>query len=401
MVEIAASTEAQRARRKRQQRPWDIVLVGLVLAAAVVALVSFLTPQSSKANSAVHNSVRRMNKPRPVVVEVDDLEHEGAFRKAVTKSCLPAKNTKCGVFIPDPIIDTSQSKVQRVALLAPPGHLSGSLVNRIEKIVSDHNNLPDVVKIQLIQTTHVPPYGYGKSHGYTKLIRLIPEPLLLEVADALSGVLRPGESHTAFTVADVKAALRMMLRFHCRLSHVAAHTALLSVKFMDLFADPMGTTRAIRDFLSPTLGEQRTKQDRSEENGKATDDQDVDAEVAIDDDQASLMDAELAYGSQLLTHIQLHGLDGGRNRTVGRGILDILDHVLLEEFQMTKDLTVWPCPSFWSSNDNGEPLSELARRLAQKLSPNCDDPYNSCFVPRDQCEFQGDALCIEQQKQKS
>jgi hypothetical protein len=401
MVGITSSTESQRARRKRQQRPWDIVLLGLALAAAVVALVSFLSPQSSKPNSAVHNSVRRMNKPRPVVVEVDDLEHEGIFRKAATKSCLPAKNKKCGEYIPDPIIDTSQSKVQRVALLAPPGHLSGSLVNRIERIVKDHNNLPDVVKIQLIQTTHVPPYGYGKTHGYTKMIRLIPEPLLLEVADSLSGLLRPGESHTAFTVADVKAALRMMLRFHCRLSHVAAHSALLSVKFMDLFADPIGTTQVIRDFLSPESAEQRKKQGNREEAGEATDDKDVDAEVAIDDDQASLMDAELAYGSQLLTHIQLHGLDGGRNRTVGQGIMELLDQVLLDEFRKTKDLTVWPCPSFWSSNENGAPLSELAQRLAQKLSPNCDDPYNSCFVPRDQCEFKGDALCIEQQNQKT
>ena len=396
MVGVAASTEAKKPRRKRPQRPWDVLMVGLVMAVAVVAFISFAAPSKHhpQQNSAVHNSVRRMKKPRPVVVEVDDLEHEGLFRKAATKSCLPSKmgKKKCGEYIPDPIIDTPA--VQRVALLAPPGHLSGSLLTRIERIVKEHNQAAkesngSILPIKLIQTTHVPPYGYGKTHGYTKMIRLIPEPLLLEVADAMSGILRPGESHTLFTLSDVKAALRMMLRFHCRLSHVSAHTALLSVKFMDLFADPARITQELRDFLSPGL--------KNPAEGTGEDDK----EVAIDDDQASLMDAELAYGSQLLTHVQQHGLDGGRaNRTVGRSLMDLLDQVLLEEFQKTKDMTVWPCPSFWSSHDSDEPsLSEWAQRLAQQLSPNCDDPYNSCFVPRDQCEFKGDALCTKEQEQ--
>jgi hypothetical protein len=412
MALVAAETRKQQ-RRKHQQRSWDALLAGLVAAVAFVSLMSIFGPtillaghpknnasilinSNDNNNNAVQDSIRRMNKPRPVTVEVDDLDHESLFRK-VTKSCLPIESKKCGEYVPDPIIGTNKPKVQRVAILAPPGDLSGSLMNRVERIVQDHNKVSSkegILSIELVTTSHVPPYGYGKSHGYTKIIRLIPEPLLLEVADALTAVLFPGESHTQFTVSDVKAALRMILRFHCRLSHVAAHTALLSVKFMDLLADPIGTTQIIRNFLSPSTSRPNARAPNGN-NKVDADSNEIAEEFSIDDDQSSLMDAELAYGSQILTHIQLQSLDGGRNRTVGRSIMDVLDQVLLDEFKKTKDMTAWPCLSFWASNDNAEPLSDITKRLAQKLSPNCDDRYNTCFVKRDLCEFNGDALCVE------
>ena len=448
----------------------DVAVLWLVAAGGIVAIISFVgssflmhhmdvvnvpNGKTNKigpltSNSAIQNSLRKMQQQRPTTIEVDDLHHEGLFRKLI-KSCLPydaktytpIKNTKCGTYIPDYIetkntvkdpkvstsdLHTKSKQIQRIAILAPPGDLSGSLINRVRQIVDEYNQLvtssqttiptgENYIPMELIVTSHIPPYGYGKTHGYTKIIRLIPEPLLLEVTDAMTALLRPGESHTLITLLDVQQALRQILRYHCRLNHLSAHTAILSIKFMDLFADPIGMTQQIRTFLYPSslLVSTATQQQQLRRNKDAVpeattdDDQSVAAgegmaleeEKSIDDDQSSLMDAELAYGSQILTSIQQLYLDRGRaNVTVGRSLLDILDSTLVDEFHITNDMSKWPCLSFWDSttsdhdnNNNNNKMSDIVQRLAQKLSPDCHDPYNNCFVRRDQCEFMGDAVC--------
>ena len=462
----------------------DVVVLCFVVAGCVVAMISFLgssvmmhhmdkvndpnyttnksSPLSASTGSAIQNSLRKMQQSRPTAIEVDDLDHEGSFRKLI-KSCLPydtkthtpIKNTKCGTYIPDYIdsettnktnIKPKQTKMQRIAILAPPGDLSGSLINRVVQIVHEYNKIitseaavattttttnthgaEQYLPMELVVTSHIPPYGYGKTHGYTKIIRLIPEPLLLEVTDAITAILRPGETHELVTLTDVQQVLRQVLRYHCRLNHLSAHTAILSIKFMDLFADPIGITQQIRAFLYPSslqralaTSEQQQKQllrnkqgkdtalDAGEEGSTTDDDQSVaagegmalDAEQSIDDDQGSLMDSELAYGSQILTSIQQKHVDhhGRSDVTVGRTLLDILDATLVDEFRITKDMSQWPCLSFWdttsaTTNDTPTTMSDVVQRLAQKLSPDCNDPYNNCFVRRDQCEFVGDAEC--------
>jgi hypothetical protein len=144
---------------------------------------------------------------------------------------------------------------------------------------------------------------------------------------------------------------------------------------MDMLSDPRETTQAIQSFLAPgnTLDE------------KGTDDDTITESVA-DDDQAGLFDAEEKYGTQMLTYIQ----------SVSHVNIDeVLDQVLLEELKKTKNMTVWPCPSFWAAGDESDPLklSPITRRLARALSPDCDAPFASCFVPRDKCEGKGDGLC--------
>jgi hypothetical protein len=235
------------------------------------------------------------------------------------------------------------------------------------------------------------------------------------------------------TLIDVQQVLRQILRYHCRLNHLSAHTAMLSIKFMDLFADPIGMTQQIRAFLYPSSllsivsSEQhplsKRGNDGKNEESETDDDQSaaagegmaIEEEKSIDDDQSSLMDSELAYGSQILTAIQKMYIDRGRsNVTIGRTVLDVLDATLVDEFYITKDMSKWPCLSFWdptptltlnsdranidspSSNQSPPPsttMSDIVQRLARKLSPDCDDPYNTCFVRRDTCEFRGDAEC--------
>jgi hypothetical protein len=313
------------------------------------------------------------SQPELAIIEVEDLAHEELFYNTI-KSCIPAENKKCKEFVPD---NGEAKKVQRVALVSPPGDIALSLHNRMEQVMLQHNHRhsKDSLDIDIITTSHVPPYGYGKTHGLTKLVRLVPQPLTLEVTDALQTILEPGESHKNITLQDLKAATRQILRFHCRISHVSAHTATLSIPFMDLLSDPRETTQAIQSFLAPgdTFGE------------KGTDDERITESVA-DDDQAGLFDAEEKYGTQILTYIQ----------SVSHvNVNEILDQVLLEELKKTKNMTQWPCPSFWAAGDEPDPLklSPITMRLARALSPDCGAPFASCFVPRDKCEEKGDGLC--------
>jgi hypothetical protein len=123
-------------------------------------------------------------------------------------------------------------------------------------------------------------------------------------------------------------------------------------------------------------------------------------EFSLDDDQAGLMDAELAYGSQILTLMQAELTSIAEGNATATDVMSVLDNVLEDEMVLTKDMSVWPCPSFWTAASDHQkddqtviPLSKTLQRLARALSPDCNDPYNTCFVERDKCEFAGDALC--------
>lgn len=309
-------------------------------------------------------------------IEIAELKHENKFQKSI-KSCIPVQNKKCKEFVP--LSKETNEKRQRVGLLSPPGDMSLSLQNRLAHIILQHNqHTEDETPIDLVATTNVPPYGYGKSHGYTKIIRVTPQPLLLQVTDALTASLTPGETHRAIETSDVRAATRMILRWHCRLSHVAAHTAMYSVPLLDFIHDSGAIVKKLEDFVSPHLRNVKQRHRVVEKVG----DDDV-GNAGIDDDETGMMEAEFAYGNQILRDLGI------------TSILQELDKVLQDEIQLTNSFSKWPCPSFW---DHPEPLSDLGMRLARNLSPNCDDPFAQCFVERDKCEFRGDASCEKKKK---
>ena len=267
--------------------------------------------------------------------------------------------------------------MQRIALLTPPGVISSTLFKQLELVAHKHNHRTNKVEndMDVFETTHVPPYGYGKTHGLTKIVRVVPRPLVLEVTDALQSLLGTNEDASDVTLNDLKAGLRQVLRFHCRLSHVAAHTALLSVPFMQMVKEPESIPEMIESFLIPKDTPEPIK------------DSDEDA---ADDDSVTLFDSEEANGARMLSYVQ------EKSPTVN--ILHVLDQVLLEEMKLTKNLTVWPCPGFWASGEPTAPtkLSNFTQRLAKQLSPDCSDPLVSCFVARDKCEAAGDGVCAGQ-----
>jgi len=58
------------------------------------------------------------------------------------------------------------------------------------------------------------------------------------------------DSGAAVVERDVKNVLRLIVRWHCRLSHVAAHTALMSVDVRDVILDAGRVVKELFDLES-------------------------------------------------------------------------------------------------------------------------------------------------------
>jgi hypothetical protein len=190
-----------------------------------------------------------------------------------------------------------------------------------------------------------------------------------------------GETLDSITVDDIKASLRQQIRYHCRLSHVAAHTALWSIPletFFDLSLDDL--IEQIQSFLGLEM-EDILEEMEEKEDGAAEDD------LVPPENLESLFFAMSSYGASILTHAQI---------PLQRSILKELDDVLMEEMRISKNLTAWPCESFWTVGDPAKDpleLSPVVARIAESMSPNCTAPFTSCFVQKDLCEAKGDGKC--------
>jgi hypothetical protein len=208
---------------------------------------------------------------------------------------------------------------------------------------------------------------------------------MLGAADAIRGSLKLGQTQNELTLRDLKAALRQLLRYHCRISHLAAHTAVLTLE-MDLLASaPYVASEGVLNFLNITAVQHGERED-----------EDVDAQEDSDDlgkyyttreqDVLAMSSHVQAFASSLLTWIERHEQVN---------IQEQLQDVLEEELLLSKNFTKWPCGSMWTTGDgpHGTDLSPFARRLAQSLAPDCNGKYTSCPVKGDRCEQVGDVRC--------
>jgi hypothetical protein len=301
------------------------------------------------------------------------LEAEPYFRSTV-RLCMPNLSKKCQTYMPE--------DRQRVAILAPKGDFGNWIFKWASKVIDTKLGSTTNMDIQLV--SHVPPYGYGKTHGWTKIIRILPRSLMLGAADAIRGSLLLGQTQDSLTLRDLKATLRQLLRYHCRISHLAAHTAVLTFD-MDLMSRaPYTASESILSFLNITAIDHGEVEDPDIEQKESSDDrgryfmreQDI---IAKSNDVES-------YAASLLTWIEQHEQVS---------ITKELDIVLREELEISKNFTKWPCESFWTSGDgpNNLALSPFSERVAHSLAPNCKAPFTSCGVKKDQCEQDGDPFC--------
>jgi hypothetical protein len=88
-------------------------------------------------------------------IGTEPLAHEDLFRKTL-KSCLPHENKNCKTFVPE------DSVGERVALIAPPGDMT-RLFFRLMQVVLGRAKKKKKIDMELIHTTHIAPYGYGKT----------------------------------------------------------------------------------------------------------------------------------------------------------------------------------------------------------------------------------------------
>ena len=70
----------------------------------------------------------------------------------------------------------------------------------------------------------------------------------------------------------------------------------------------------------------------------------------------------------------------------------------VNEMSKSKDLTSWPCPSFWDGvdlNSHNNDETTVVSQIASEMTPNCKDgdPYARCTVNKDRCEMKKDAKC--------
>jgi hypothetical protein len=335
---------------------------------------------------------------------------------------------KCAEYIPTD--HTTKQPIQRVALIALPGVMSDMIANHIRILINEYNKKNIILqspKIQFIHTSHIPPYGYGKTHGLTKIIRITTKPIYVQIFDTLSTLLHQQQEHDPITSSsssdhmitmdDVSAILQLILRYHCRLSHVAAHTAIMTISFQDYWSDPSIVLYLLHQFIYHTSTESSSlfydgqqydnnyldwwnHRDNIIHQNLSRSYHDINHNIFIAlremmdqrSLQFSLEDNRDSKKTMLLDMDQnLRGL-----------LLQQLDEILQNEVQRSNHFTKWPCEAFWSAvgnNNNNhtnqqQQVSSFVTRLATLVSPDCHhDPYVTCFVKRDLCEAKGDSIC--------
>jgi hypothetical protein len=269
-------------------------------------------------------------------------DFESTLRSCLGSSCFDEKVN---------LLDNSGKKIDRIGLLSPS--LSGG--ETLMKILNRAVDPKQMSKINLISETNVPAYGYGKNHGWSRIIRLVRN--ILPHAMSLSSIA----SHDEFDIATpivLDLQVRQLIRWHCRLSHVAAHTKMLTIFVDDIILRPAFEIEKIITFLG-------VKVNRNE-LFKTIKEHIVELESEVD---------------------MIPTGPGAINFLIPPNYLNIGLAALEEEMRTTDSLTKWPCKSFneidilyKSKKINKNDKLYLS---ANELAANCSSPYVKCSVPID------------------
>ena len=277
--------------------------------------------------------------------------------------------------------------IQRIAIISPPSIATETFVSTLKNallIFYDFDVKTMNSDLQLVPQTYVPPYGYGKNHGFTKIIRVMNGPLLLDVLGSWVDLNKynKGDDEKLLDIESMKQSLRQIIRWHCRLNHVAAHTTMFNV---NLISETL--VQDMQDIIK-SIVEDPERAHEAKQVKKLHDEQLSRAYRSIEDSQVySLVTSEMDDALKDANVFQRDGRD-----------MKILAKVLKNELDQTNDLKKWPCQSFWDVTDGtmyrSQVMGDFSKELANKLSPKCSNPHTKCTVKRDKCEETGDALCL-------
>lgn len=294
-----------------------------------------------------------------------ELANEQNFTNTI-KHCTSADVHRCNQHLPD----TANPKLQRIAFISTGGKAAEKLYGIVRKaLLIYYGNDESVLdrRFDFVSTTHVPPLGYGKSHGWTKIIRVMYSPLLTETVEAMEASGAKIEMNSKSSKDLVSNGMRQIIRFHCRLSQVAMHT---SVNNIDLSSDMLlhQVVKAI-EIITAEPGDHAMKRGFRQ----------TDRYEKIENYLKDALSEPLSTTSMELKSKML------------RNDLEMLQVVLQDELDSTNGLTKWPCKNLWDI-DNIE-KDNILSTTAAKLAPDCNAPFTTCTIKRDRCEMNGDAKC--------
>ena len=236
------------------------------------------------------------------------------------------------------------TKVDRVGLLAFP-HSGGDHLLHFIGALGERTP-----HIDLTHTTNVPPYGYGKNHGWSRIVRLS--------RDVFDHALELTNATTDPQLLGLQ--VKQIVRWHCRLSHVAAHTKLLTVYVEELVARPAVELEKVLTF------------------------------VGVKYDRPALLRAAPGFAASLAADLAPSAAPGAHPSWPPLPPLAVATMVkaLEDELQHTDNLAAWPCPSFRRLDSHEGPKAQLPVSAATSrlpvppdaLAANCSAPHVTCSV---------------------
>jgi hypothetical protein len=364
MVRAATSLKSRNWNSKRKGSKGIIVMISIVIGLLLTLMFLLLFNVNVSSDNALSTpNVEKFLHASSALT----LENEQRFTSTI-KDC--KRVAKCKQHLPN----EEHPNLQRVAFIStgkgPPEKLYEIFKQAILIYYGNDQQMMDK-EIELVNTQHVPPYGYGKSHGWTKIIRIMHSPLLIETIESLQS------SDETLSLEDIvhspsliiSQGMRQVIRFHCRISHVAAHTFMYN---LDLSSDQF------RNQVSKAIAYVTAEPGH---HPKGSDFRHIDRMENVDAYLDKTLSAPLSN-----TAMQL-------NNIVSDKELKQLEQVLTDELDSTDNLSKWPCKSLWDLDGLEKDGSDIVSKNAKRLSPDCNAPYTSCFVKRDLCEMKGDALC--------
>jgi hypothetical protein len=226
-------------------------------------------------------------------------------------------------------------------------------------------------------TSNVPAYGYGKNHGWTRIVRIVRKVL----PHALSLIANVDNASVRdITTALMANQIKQLVRWHCRVSHVAAHTKVLTIFVEDLLARPVVELEKILTFVGvkysrPTLSaaslgfSERLQQVLSGGIPKYSAQQSFPGTSFV----------QISDGTSTET---------AKNYNIPVEYISPMLDALENELEHSNGLTKWPCASFRDLDGPRQQRfvspSTLALFLpSDMLAANCSDPFVRCSVPFD------------------
>jgi hypothetical protein len=132
------------------------ILLGAITARKYVPVGASITESMETVRSG-KNSTQALRSVYDRIKNFNQVEYsyQSTFRNCLGSSCFNAPVT------------TDKGSILRVGILGMQASGTQSLLNILQKLSRE-----DPFKIEVIADTHVPPYGYGKNHGWSSIVRI-------------------------------------------------------------------------------------------------------------------------------------------------------------------------------------------------------------------------------------